>query len=96
MKRRKPNLLANRTATVAYHRNGLSLEVEGVPAADGALVAKALLDAVRGLVAAGYDELLLDGGSLHTDHLALPEEPDDEDFTMPPSGPAPRKPLGFS
>lgn len=93
--KRKPNLLANRTATVSYSRNGLSLEVANVPAADGALVAKALLDAVRGLVEAGYEELVLDGGSLHADHPQFVEEPDGDDVALPPtSGPRPKR-IGF-
>lgn len=95
MRKKRPSLLANRTITVAYVRNGLSLEVAGVPAPDGALVAKALLDAMRGLVAAGYDELTIDGASYHAASVDQPEEPDDADFVMPPVAAPKPKTIGF-
>lgn len=97
MKRKRPNLLANRTVTVSYARNGLTLEVSPVPATDGMLVAKALLDGVRGLIAAGYDELVADGAAFHAAAVDQPEELDDPDFAMPPlAGPPRRSPIGFS
>ena len=92
---KKKNLLANRTATVAINRNGLSMSIDAVPAADAELVAQALLDSVRNLVDAGYDELVQDGGSLHGGGFDTPD--DDESFdtlTDPPS--ARRRPvIGF-
>ena len=70
------NVLAPRKCTVTLLRNGLSLEVPDVPAADAAIVAKAMLDAVRGLVDAGYEELIVDAGGVHAS--ALGEFPEDE------------------
>ena len=95
MRKKRPSLLANRTITVSYLRNGLSLEVAGVPAPDGALVAKALLDAMRGLVAAGYEELTIDGASYHATGVDQPEEQDDADFVMPPVASPKPKTIGF-
>lgn len=94
MKRR--NILANRTVTVNYARNGLTFDVAGVPAPDGALVAKALMDAVRGLIEAGYEELVQDAGSLHHTPIDQPEEEDGEDFKLPPEARRQRPKLGFT
>jgi hypothetical protein len=79
-KRRTPNLLANRTAAVSLYRNGLTIQIESVPATDCALVAQALLDAMRNLVEAGYSELVQEGPSLHAGALGeIPEEAEDEE-----------------
>lgn len=97
MKRRRANLLANRTATVSVARNGLTIEVAGVPAADSARVAAAILDAVRGLVSAGYEELVLDAGSAHASPAG--EVPDDDEITPaetdPPTAKGQSRRLGF-
>lgn len=74
------NLLANRTASVSLARNGLHIQVDGVNATDCALVAQALLDALRNLVDAGYTELVPEGPSLHAGALGeIPEEVEDEE-----------------
>ena len=76
--RRKPktdNLLDHKKASVAIHRNGLSIEVGDIPASESGRVASALLDAMRELVKAGYDELIHDAGGVHSG--ALGEVPDE-------------------
>lgn len=96
MRKKRPNLLANRTITVGFTRNGLSFEVANVPALDGAMVAKALMDGVRGLIAAGYDELVIDGSAYHSANTDQPEELDDPDFVLPPVGvPKTQPSIGF-
>jgi hypothetical protein len=79
MTRRKrtttPTVLAHKKANVSLHRNGLSIEVGEVAAEDAGLAAKELLDVMRTLVRMGYDELLVDAGSLHGGALGeMPEE----------------------
>jgi hypothetical protein len=79
-RRRKPNLLANRTAAVSLTRNGLTMQIESVPATDCALVAQALLDAMRQMVDAGYTELVPEGPSLHAGALGeVPDEVEDDE-----------------
>lgn len=96
MRRKRPNVLSNRQIAVSYTRNGLTFEVSSVPAPDGALVAKALMDGVRGLIAAGYDELVPDGGTFHSNTIDQPEEADDADFILPPVAKSkPPKTVGF-
>lgn len=58
-------VLAHKKATVALHRNGLSIEVGEVPAEDAGLAAKELLDVLRTLIKMDYEELILDAGSAH-------------------------------
>lgn len=82
---RQTNVLANRTASVSMHRNGLSIEIESVPAVDASLVAKCLLDVVRELVAAGYAELVVDAGGVHGSVIEIADEPDAEDYVLPPT-----------
>jgi hypothetical protein len=53
------------TANVQLHRNGLTLDMNGVPADQVESVAAHLLDAMRGLTKRGYAELIVDSGSLH-------------------------------
>jgi len=77
VKRKSSNLLANRTASVSLTRNGLTIQIEGVPAVDAGVVSKALLDGVRNLVRLGYDELVEAQGSHHAGPLG--EVPDDAD-----------------
>jgi hypothetical protein len=60
---RKRKVVA-KAVQVAYHRQGLSLAVDGVHPADTEQVASLLLDIVRGL-AKRYPELTLDGGTFH-------------------------------
>jgi hypothetical protein len=94
---RKPpkNLLANRTASVAITRNGLAIEITGVAATDAGVVAKSLLDAMRDLVKAGYDELLPDGGSMHSTPIDQAEEADDPDYIVAPEARSTPPKLGF-
>lgn len=97
--RRKPktdNLLDHKKASVAVHRNGLSIEVADVTASDAGRVAAALLDAVRELVKAGYDELIVDAGGVHSG--ALGEVPDEvyEEEAATPSPVQREKRIGFT
>jgi hypothetical protein len=94
MTRRKSNPFTNRKATVSVHRNGLSIEIADVQATDSGAVAKELLDMMRTLVQAGYEELIVDGGSLHGGGFEVAEEEDLEDWRMPPE--AKRKRIGFT
>ena len=83
-RRKSANLLANRTASVSLTRNGLTIVIDGVPATDAGLVAKALLDGVRNLVTAGYDELLENQGSHHAGALGdVPDDADQEEARVP-------------
>jgi hypothetical protein len=93
MTRRRTNPFTNRKATVSVHRNGLNIEIADVNATDAGVVAKELLDMVRQLVAAGYEELIVDAGSLHGGGFDLAEEVDEPDFVLPPE--ARRRPIGF-
>ena len=74
MSRRRTNPFTNRKANVSVHRNGLSIEIQDVSAVDSGLVAKELLDIVRQLVAAGYEELVVDAGALHGGGFETPDE----------------------
>jgi hypothetical protein len=94
MTRRRTNPFTNRKATVSVHRNGLNIEIADVNATDAGVVAKELLDMVRQLVAAGYEELIVDAGSLHGGGFESPDEEGIEDWTMPPE--AKRKGIGFT
>jgi hypothetical protein len=60
---RKRKVVA-KAVQVAYHRQGLSLAVDGVHPADTEQVASLLLDIIRGL-AKRYPELTMDGGTFH-------------------------------
>jgi len=71
---RKRKVVA-KAVQVAYHRQGLSLAVDGVHPADTEEVSALLLDIVRGL-AKRYPELTLDGGSFHA--APLGEAKDDD------------------
>ena len=83
-KRKSSNLLANRTAAVSLTRNGLTITIDGVPATDAGLVSRALLDGVRNLVQAGYDELLENHGSHHAGALGdVPDDADEEEARVP-------------
>ena len=99
MTRRKrattPTVLAHKKASVSLHRNGLSIEVSEVAAEDAGLAAKELLDVMRTLVGMGYDELLMDAGSIHGG--AFGEMPDEDGVyteTDPPQAGPPRR-IGF-
>ena len=74
--RRAKNILADKLANVSLMRNGLTIEVSGVPATEAALVAGALLDAVRRMVKVGYEELVPDAGSVHAGPLGEYAEDD--------------------
>lgn len=62
---RKPKAIKVQTANVQLHRNGLVVEMQGVPASQVEAVAQHLLDAVRSLTKRGYGELIVESGSLH-------------------------------
>jgi len=94
MARRKTNPFTNRKATVSVHRNGLSIEIADVAATDSGAVAKELLDMVRTLIQAGYEELIVDAGSLHGGGFETPDEEGIEDWVMPPE--AKRRRIGFT
>lgn len=88
------NLLTGKTADVAVTRGGLTISIESVAASDAAKVAKAILDAFRGLVTIGYDELREVGPSLHGSGVEVAEDADIESVTLPPEGKGPSK-IGF-
>ncbi len=94
MTRRKSNPFTNRKATVSVHRNGLSIEIADVQATDSGAVAKELLDMMRTLIQAGYEELIVDAGSLHGGGFETPDEDGIEDWVMPPE--AKRRRIGFT
>lgn len=78
------NLLDHKKASVSVHRNGLAIEVSDVTASDAGRVAAALLDAVRELVKAGYEELVVDAGGLHSGALGeVPDEVYEEEAVTP-------------
>jgi len=86
----KKSPFTGRTTTITLHRNGLTFEIQNVPAVDAGTVAKGLLDVVRTLVKAGYDELVPDAGSVHGGVFGVVVD-DDE-----PDEPAEAKrPIGF-
>lgn len=91
--RRRVSPFTNRKANVSVHRNGLSIEVQDVSAVDAGVVAKELLDMVRQLVAAGYEELVVDNGALHGGGFETPDEDGIEDWVMPPE--ARKRRIGF-
>jgi hypothetical protein len=66
---RKPKGIKVQSANVQLDRNGLTLEMQGVPADQVEAVAQHMLDAVRSLTKRGYGELIVDGGSLHAGAL---------------------------
>lgn len=74
---RKRTRIKVQAANVQLHRNGLTLEMQGVPADQIESVAQHMLDAVRSLTKRGYGELIVDGGSLHAGALGE-VEPDAE------------------
>ena len=75
---RKPKGIKVQTANVQLARNGLVLEMQGVPADQVESVAAHLLDAVRSLTKRGYAELIVEGGSLHAPPLG--EVPEDAEY----------------
>lgn len=75
-KARPKNILADKLANVSLMRNGLTIEIAGVPATDSAQVAGAMLDAMRRMVKAGYEELVPDAGSVHAGPLGEYTEDD--------------------
>jgi hypothetical protein len=92
--RRRVNPFTNRKANVSVHRNGLSIEIQDVSAVDSGLVAKELLDIVRQLVAAGYEELVVDAGALHGGGFETPDEEGVDEWVMPPE--ARKRRIGFT
>lgn len=93
-RKRRTNPFTNRKANVSVHRNGLSIEIADVNAVDAGEVAKELLDIVRTLVKAGYDELTADLGGAHGGAFGeVPDEEGVEDWVMPPEA---KKRIGFT
>ena len=94
----RKNLLTGKKVTVSLTRNGLTLEVADVPAVDGGVVAKVLLDTMRDMVDKGYDELIQDAGTLGAGaHIDVPEDEDGEDGSdVTTSRRRPRRTIGFS
>lgn len=74
----KKSPLATKPASVTLYRNGLTVEVKEVKAEDAGLVARALLDLMRDLVQAGYEELVPDLGGIHGGVLGEADEGDYE------------------
>lgn len=94
MARRNANPFTNRKANVSLHRNGLQIEIADVSAVDAGIVAKELLDIMRQLTAAGYEELVLDAGGAHGGSLGeVPDEEEEPDWNIPPE--ARRRKIGF-
>ena len=92
--KRRVNPFTNRKANVSLHRNGLTIEVQDVGAVDAGVVAKELLDMLRQLTAAGYEELTQDAGGAHGGAFGeVPDEEGVEDWTIPPE--ARRRRIGF-
>jgi len=60
-----PKRIKVQTANVQLHRNGLTLDMQGVPADQVESVSAHMLDAMRNLTKRGYSELIVDSGSLH-------------------------------
>jgi len=92
--KRKVSPFVNRKASVTLHRNGLSIEIGDVPAVDTGVVAKELLDMMRQLTAAGYDELVLEGPSAYGGGFEVADEEDMDTFVLPPEAKR-RRPMGF-
>lgn len=83
-KAKPANLLDHKKASVGVSRNGLVIDVADVTASDAGIVAKALLDTVRELVKAGYDELIVENGGLHSGALGeVPDEVYEEEAQTP-------------
>jgi hypothetical protein len=78
---------------VSLHRNGLTIEIADVPAVDAGVVAKDLMDVVRQLQKAGYEELIVDAGGVHGGAYEVPDEIDGDDFVLPPEA---RRRMGFT
>ena len=94
-KKSAARVLQHKKASVSVHRNGLHIEVGDITASDAGLVAKALLDTMRQLVKAGYDELIVETSPLHSG--ALGESPDEDGvdtYTEPAQLPVKR--VGFT
>lgn len=90
----KRNLLAGLKASVSLQRNGLLIDVQGVPAVDAGHIAAGLLDALRNL-SEHYPELIPDGGSFYGSPVPTPDEYDDPDGTETPAAAA-RPRIGFT
>lgn len=78
---------------MSIHRNGLTIEIADVPAVDAGVVAKDLMDVLRQLQKAGYEELIVDAGGVHGGAYEVPDEVDGDDFVLPPE--ARRRRIGF-
>lgn len=83
-KAKPANLLDHKKASVSVIRNGLHIEVADITASDALIVAKALLDTVRELVKAGYEELVVDAGGVHSGAFGeVPDEVYEEEAANP-------------
>ena len=65
-RKRVANPLANRQADISVTRGGLVIEIKDVAAGDSERVAAILLNSMRRLITAGYDELIEQASSHHS------------------------------
>lgn len=94
-KRTAGNVLQHKKASVSLARNGVCIEVADIPAEDAGIAAKELLDVFRTLVKAGYDELIVEAGGLHSGALGeMPDEDGVDTYTEPAQLPVKR--VGFT
>ena len=77
-RKRGPKVVKVQTANVQLHRNGLTLDMQGVPASQVKAVAQHMLDAMRQLTKLGYGELIVDGTPLHAGPFG--EVPEDAEY----------------
>lgn len=94
VKRKPKNLLTGKTASVSLSRGGLTISIESVQAPDAAQAAQAILNAFRGLVDAGYDELREQGPMYHGGAFQVDEDEDIDVSITPPESRSPRV-IGF-
>ena len=73
-RKQTPKRIKVQTANVQLQRNGLVLDMQGVPADHIESVAAHMLDTVRRLTKRGYGELIVEGGSLHGGILGETED----------------------
>lgn len=92
-KKAAKNPLRGKKASVAIHRNGLTIEVADVPASESAQVGGILLSAMRTMVKGGFDELIPDAGAIHAGPFG--EVPDDDAEIETRAQERERKRIGF-
>lgn len=83
-KKSAARVLQHKKASVSIVRNGVCIDVADVPAEDAGIAAKELLDVFRTLVKAGYEELIVEAGGLHSGALGeVPDEVYEEEASTP-------------